>query len=149
VDARNTSNQVKDESLANLNKEFDPIKEVLKSQPYYPSIAWSEYEEFENGQAKSIDIRDIISYLITFDTRTYNSTTQPLIAYKDKGACLTYFQKEPVRMRNLYPPLPDILRLWDAVHEHWPDWYSEGRHEEAGIHGRFRKLTGITPLPET
>jgi hypothetical protein len=149
VDARNTSNQVKDESLANLRQEFDPLKEVLQSQPYFSSIAWSEYEEFDNGQAKAIDIRDIISYLITFDASTYNSTAQPLIAYKDKRACLKHFQEKTVSMRKLYPLLPEILKLWDAIHEHWPEWYSEGRHEEAGIHGRFGKLTGITMLPES
>lgn len=148
VEARNTSNQVKDESLANLRQEFEPIKDVLKNQPYYNSIAWSEYEEFENGQAKAIDIRDIISYLITFDAKYFNSTTQPLIAYKDKRACLKHFQERTQSMRKLYPLLPDILRSWDAIHEHWREWYGAGRQEEAGIQGRFGKLTGITMLPE-
>ncbi len=79
VEARNTSNQVRDESLANLRQEFEPIKEVLKPRPYYDLIAWSEYEELASGKPKPIDVRDIISYLITFDTGAYNSTTQPLI----------------------------------------------------------------------
>src|SRR6059058_5313171 len=84
VEARNTSNQVRDESLANLRQEFEPIKEVLREEDYFDQIAWSEYEELETGKAKPVDIRDIISYLITFDTSAFNnSTTQPLIAYKD------------------------------------------------------------------
>jgi hypothetical protein len=81
VEARNTSNQVRDESLANLRQEFEPLKEVLKPHSYADLIAWSEYEELEFGKPKPIDVRDIISYLITFDTSSYNSTNQPLIAY--------------------------------------------------------------------
>ena len=149
VEARNTSNQVRDESLANLRQEFEPLKNVLRNESYFDSIAWSEYEELETGKAKPIDVRDIISYLITFDTGAFNSTTQPLIAYKDKRACLRHFQQHKARLRKLYPLLPDILRLWDTIHENWPIWYSEGREEEAGITGRFGKLTAVIKGQET
>lgn len=148
VEARNTSNQVRDESLANLRQEFEPIKEVLKAQPYYNLISWSEYEELDSGNPKPIDVRDIISYLITFDTGSFNSTSQPLIAYKDKRACLHHFQRHTVRLKKLYPLLPDFLRLWDMIHENWGAWYGEGREEEAGIHGRFLKLTAIVQAQE-
>jgi hypothetical protein len=149
VEARNTSNQVRDESLANLRQEFDPLKEVLKKCAYFESIAWSEYEELESGKPKPIDVRDIISYLITFDVGAFNSTTQPLIAYKDKRACLRHFQNNVNRLRKLYPLLPDILQLWDGIHQEWPGWYREGRAEEAEINGRFLKLTAVVKGSET
>lgn len=148
VEARNTSNQVRDESLANLRQEFEPLKDVLKDQPYFDLIAWSEYEELETGKPKPIDVRDIISYLITFDTAAFSSTTQPLIAYKDKRACLRHFQEHAGRLRKLYAMLPSILQLWDEIHHSWPNWYGEGREEEAGIRGRFLKLTAILQVPE-
>jgi hypothetical protein len=148
VEARNTSNQVRDESLANLREEFEPLKEVLRDHSYFGSIAWSEYEELETGKAKPIDVRDIISYLITFDTGAFNSTTQPLIAYKDKRACLRHFQQNKKRLQKFYPLLPDFLKLWDTIHEHWPSWYGEGREEEAGFKGRFGKLTAVVHATE-
>ena len=149
VEARNTSNQVRDESLANLRQEFEPLKDVLRSQKYFDLIAWSEYEELETGKPKPIDVRDIISYLITFDTAAFNSTTQPLIAYKDKRACLHHFQQHSHRLEKLFPLLPDILLLWDEIHSSWRGWYSEGREEEAGISGRFLALTAILQASET
>jgi hypothetical protein len=148
VEARNTSNQVRDESLANLRQEFEPLKEVLIDQPYFDLIAWSEYEELETGKPKPIDVRDIISYLITFDIVAFSSTTQPLIAYKDKRACLRHFREHEKRLKKLYALLPDILQLWDEIHHNWPTWYGEGREEEAGIRGRFGKLTAISQGPE-
>lgn len=149
VEARNTSNQVRDESLANLRQEFEPIKEVLRDHAYFDAIAWSEYEELDSGKPKPIDVRDIISYLITFDTQAFNSTTQPLIAYKDKRACLRHFQDHKERLRKFYPLLPDVLRLWDEIHAGWRGWYGDGREEEAGIRGRFLKLTAVLQAPET
>ena len=148
VEARNTSNQVRDESLANLRNEFEPLKEVLAKDDYTESIAWSEYEELTLGKPKPIDVRNIISYLVTFDTGAFNSTTHPLIAYKDKRACLRHFQKHHSRLKKLYPLLPDILRLWDEIHIGWRSWYGEGREEEAGVRGRFGKLTAVSALKE-
>ena len=148
VEARNTSNQVKDESLANLRQEFEPIKVVLREQPYFDQIAWSEYEELDNDKAKPIDVRDIISYLITFDKKAFSSTVQPLIAYKDKRACLRHFQNEARELRKYYPLLPDFLKLWDQIHDSWSTWYNEGREEEAGFRGRFGKLTAIQSASE-
>jgi hypothetical protein len=148
VEARNTSNQVRDESLANLRREFEPLKEVLKGHPYSDSIAWKEYEEDESGEPKPIDVRDIISYLITFNRDFYNSAAkQPLIAYKDKRACLRHFQDNRKSLQKLYPLLPDILLLWDEIHSGWHEWYNQGRKEEVR-HGRFPDLTGIVQANE-
>lgn len=143
VDARNTSNQVKDESLENLKGSFDAIKDVLKDELYYDQIAWSEYEELESGKPKPIDVRELISYLIVFDTKEFNGTKQPLIAYKDKRACLNHFREHETRLRKYYRLLPEILLLWDDIHDNWFGWYKAGRLEEAGIPGRPGGLTGI------
>jgi hypothetical protein len=147
VEARNTSNQVKDESLANLSGEFEPIKDVLRSSDYFNAIAWSEYEE-ENGKPKPIDVRDLISYLVALDRKSFSSTKPPLIAYKDKRACLRHFQEHKKSLSRLYPLLPDILRLWDEIHEKWESWYNHGREQEAGIRGRFRGLTAVLQIDE-
>jgi hypothetical protein len=144
VEGRNTSNQVKDESLANLNEAFDPIKDILKKEKYFDLIAWKEYEEQEDGKPKPIDIRDIISYLVAFDNSSFSSTTQPIIAYADKRACLRHFLRNAPHFERLYHLLPDILKVWDQIHSNWQDWYNEGREEEAGIRGRFGKLTAVT-----
>jgi hypothetical protein len=148
VEARNTSNQVRDESLANLREEFEPLKDVLRKEPYFEHIAWSEYEELATGKPKPIDVRDIISFLITFDTKNFSSTAQPLIAYKDKRACLRHFQVHGSELKRLYPFLPTILQLWDEIHSRWGNWYGEGREEEAGIRGRFGKLTAVVQSQE-
>ena len=44
--------------------------------------------------------------------------------------------------------VPDMLKLWDEIHDGWRAWYGEGREEEAGIKGKFGKLTAILTAPE-
>src|ERR1700691_4120344 len=73
----------------------------------------------KTGKPKPIDVRDLISFLIAFDSSSFNSTTQPLIAYKDKRACLRHFQDNKNTLRKLYPLLPEILKLWDEIHMNW------------------------------
>lgn len=143
VDARNTSNQVKDQSLDNLKGKFDALKEILAGKPYDDLISWSEYEELETGKPKPIDVRDIISFLTLLDAEAFDGTKQPLIAYKDKRACLTHFRQNERRLRKYHQLLPDALLLWDEIHENWFEWYKESRSEEAGVSGRPGGLTGI------
>ncbi len=59
--ARNTSAQVRDESLANLEGKFDWVKEVVAKTPFADRIAYRENEE-----DKPLDIRDIIALMTLF-----------------------------------------------------------------------------------
>ena len=63
----NKSNQVKDESLMNLQGKFDKLKRALSSQPYANLIAYKEYEVLDNGTPKPIDVREVIAILTCFD----------------------------------------------------------------------------------
>ncbi len=49
VDARNTSNQVRDESLMNLAGEFDKLKKAVARRQYADLIAYKEHEIMEDG----------------------------------------------------------------------------------------------------
>ncbi len=92
---------------------------------------------------------NIISYLITFDTHSFNSTTQPLIAYKDKRACLRHFQEHKERLRKLYPLLPDILRLWDKIHQVGAAGTGRAGRRRQELRAASFKLTAVLQGTET
>src|SRR5205823_9456305 len=77
VDARNTSNQVRDQSLMNLSGEFDKLKKALSKAPYADLIAYKEYEVLANGDPKPIDVRDIIAILTAFEREHFDDKTHP------------------------------------------------------------------------
>lgn len=138
VDARNTSNQVRDQSLMNLSGEFDKLKKALSKEPYADLIAYKEYEVLPNGDAKPIDVRDIIAILTAFERENFDEKTHPINAYRSKAACLKHFADNTKAYQKIYPLAADILQLYDTIQLLLPDLYNKVRG------GKFGHLTGVT-----
>lgn len=138
VGARNTSTQVKDQSLANLSQHFDAIKEILKNEPYANRIAYKETEFNEDGSRKDIDVKEILSYLICFDREGFGDNNHPVIAYSGKSSVLKYADAENNRQRlqKYLPLLPEILVLRDEIYEQMPAAWND-------IGGKFGALEGV------
>ena len=150
VDARNSSNQVRDESLMNLAKDFQQIQDALRGEPYADKIAYKEYQTFENGEPKPISIREVISYLITMDRKNFTRTVHPINAYRSKAACLKHFAQHKDDFKPIYPIAKEVLRLWDTIHLELPELYNKMRGERGGVSGgKFGKLTGVAYLDDS
>lgn len=136
VGARNTSTQVKEQSLENLRQHFDSIKEVLKDKPYADRIAYKETELNEDGSRKDIDVKEILSYLICFDSEGFGDCNHPVIAYSGKTAALKYVVDNRDRLQKYLSLLPEILALRDEIYEKMPIvWNDDG--------GKFGRLEGV------
>lgn len=137
VEARNTSNQVRDQSLLNLSGEFDKLKKALSKTQYADLIAYKEYEVLPNGEPKPVDVRDIIAILTAFERDHFDDKTHPINAYRSKAACLHHFEANTKSYQKIYPLAPDILELYDLIQLYLPDLYNKGG-------GKFGHLTGVT-----
>jgi hypothetical protein len=145
VDARNTSNQVRDESLMNLAGKFDDLKKALKGAPYFDLIAFKEFETSQNGEQKPIDVREIIGILTAFDRDHFDSRVHPINAYRSKAACLKHFGENLDSYEKIYPLAKDILALCDHVRDKLPYLYNQARGETGNVTGgKFGKLTGVS-----
>jgi hypothetical protein len=138
VDARNTSNQVRDQSLMNLSGEFEKLKKALSKAPYSDKIAFKEYEVLPDGEPKPIDVRDVIAILTAFERDYYDEKTHPINAYRSKAACLQHFKEHTKSYEKIYHLSSDILELYDLIQLHLPDLYNKVRG------GKFGHLTGVT-----
>jgi len=145
VDARNTSNQVKDESLMNLGGSFDALKEVLSGTSYYDKIAFSEFEiDTKTGQPKPIDIREIIAILMTFDADNFTDMVHPINAYRSKSTCLKHFKDNQKSFKKIYPIAKEILALYDHIQLELPSLYNAARGQNGEVkNGKFGRLTGV------
>ena len=151
VEARNTSNQVKDESLLNLQGAFDRIKAKLQGETYKDLIAYKEYEIYEGDdgtKSKPIDIREIVSLLTVFDKVQFGDNSHPIVAYSSKAACLSRFENNPESYEKIYTLVPDILRLWDVIYRDLPEWYRSAKANQ-GQGSRFGGITGVSTLKGT
>lgn len=148
--ARNTSNQVREESLMRLQGRFKPLEDALCDQPYVGDIAWKEYETYDNGTPKPIDVRDIISILYMFDAESFPSGKHPINGYRSKQACIKEFEKRTGSdgagaYDKVYPLVPDLLRLHDEIFAELPQLYNESRKAFSMDvnRGRFGGLKGV------
>ena len=139
VESRNTSTQVKEQSIEELKKNYEEIKNVLKGQPYAENIAYKEYELLEDGSKKNIDIKEILSYLVCFDVEEFGSEKHPIKAYSSKASVVQHFRDNQTRMSKYVELLPSILELRDFIYLELPDAYNLSG-------GKFGGLTGVIEL---
>lgn len=152
--ARNTSVQVKDNSIAELEKKFELIKEPLKN---VQGMDLNKHIAFkENEGNKRISVENIISILYNFNIDDFSDAErQPISTYSQKSYCLKQYIKfhnemgdteeskkaNPFyKMQNI---IPEILTLYDHIESTLNEKYRESDGK-----GRYGALKGIQSKKE-
>lgn len=141
--ARNTSVQVQDKSIAELEDRFEIIKEPIENEPYSHNIY------FKENDVGDIDVTDIIAILNLFNIEKYpNKNENPIISYTGKGQCIKNYisihkelvntiENPYVKMKNI---IPDIFKLYDHLEKNMRKFYSNGISNK-----KYGAVTGVTP----
>lgn len=96
---RNTSNQVDFKSIQELEKNFEIIKEIVKDMNFADKISYKMYEQDEDNNRKTIDVREIIAIIMMFCQSVYPyhskdgglNPSQSVQCYTGKEATLKKF----------------------------------------------------------
>jgi len=135
---RNTVLQVKEESIENLMRHFDTLKEAVAGCPYADKVGW---EESANTAYDVVDILAIMTALnpVLFpNERDGGDVTHPIIAADHKRACLKLFKENQEIYNRLAPLLPDMLHLYDLIRSDARDRYNATGKGKRG--GRLRVM---------
>lgn len=144
--ARNSSVQVQDKSIAELENRFDIIKKAIENEPYFNRIY---FKENENGD---IDVSDVISILNLFNIDKYpNKNENPIISYTGKGQCIKNYisihRDYGNTLNNPYSKMskviPDIFKLYDYLEKNMRRFYSNGISNK-----KYGLITGVTTKKE-
>lgn len=142
--ARNTSVQVKDESIAELEKRFDPLKKVIAKEPFARRVSYKENEEGD------IDITDILTILNMFNIDRYNKLKDfPINSYNSKKTCIDLYiaenkkEEETGNKRSnpyykMEPIMIKIFKLYDKIEKNIGDYY-----REANKGGKYGSVKGV------
>lgn len=141
--ARNTSTQVQDKSIAELEHRFDLIKDIIKNEPFNNNVYFRENDKGD------IDVADIISMLTLFNLEKYPDINSfPVIAYSGRKKCIDYYieahkksEENPVanpyyRMRNI---MIDIFKLYDMLESNIGAYY-----KQKNASGRYGSVKGVS-----
>lgn len=116
--ARNTSVQVQDKSIAELEDRFDIIKNALADENYISRVF------FKENDTGDIDVADLLAILNMFNIDRYvGMNTFPINSYSSKKKCIDLYisdhKEHGESMDNPYMKMvsimPDIFRLYDTI----------------------------------
>lgn len=140
--ARNTSTQVQDKSIAELENRFDLIKETIKNEPFSDNVYFRENDRGE------IDVADIISMLTMFNIERFPDINSfPVMAYSFKKKCIDYYiashkatEGNPnanpyYRMRSI---MLDIFKLYDMLEANIGNYY-----KQKNATGKYGSVKGV------
>lgn len=114
AEARNTSVQVDEKSMAELQQKFDPIKEGLEGMPFFTRIAFKQnqqaFDDVTNKRLKMIDAREVVSIINMFNIDKFDAMNHPIKAYSSKAKMLELYLNNPDSYRRYVNIMPEIGR---------------------------------------
>jgi hypothetical protein len=131
--ARNTSVQVKQKSLAELEGKLDIVHELVEGTPFEKEIAYVENED------KPIDVENVIALLTLFHTKIHGEA-QPWYTYSIKARTLQVYLDHERSYAGLAPIAPKIFQLHDHIKRTFSDYY---KSVTGGSFGRLGALKEI------
>lgn len=138
--ARNTSTQVEDKSIAELENRFQIIKDVISTENFASRVY------FKENDTGDIDVTDILSILNMFNIERYNNMDVfPITSYSGKKKCIDYYIKAHKEfgdsIENPYvkmkPIMIDIFKLYDEIETKMNYFY-----KKKNSNGRYGSVKG-------
>lgn len=142
-DARNTSVQVSDMALFNLDDNFDDIKTAIAGQEYADLIA---YKDNEN---KPIHVSELLRLMYALDIDKYpDDNAAPVQSYSGKAQVFKRYKQafETPFYKSLTKQLPTLVELYDIIERELPEKYKEYKKAQGVANPRFGSVRGIESL---
>lgn len=142
-DARNTSVQVSDMALFNLDDNFNSIKTAIADQVYADLIA---YKDNEN---KPIHVSELLRLMYAFDIDKYpDDNAAPVQSYSGKAQVFKRYKQtfETPFYKSLTRHLPMLVKLYDVIERELPEKYKEYKKAQGVANPRFGSVRGIESL---
>ena len=142
-DARNTSVQVSDMALFNLDDNFDDIKAAIDGQSYADMIA---YKDNEN---KPIHISELLRLMYAFDIEKYpDDSAAPVQSYSGKAQVFKRYKQafETPFYKSLTVQIPTLVELYDVIERELPEKYKDYKKAMGVANPRFGSVRGIESL---
>lgn len=139
-DARNTSVQVSDIALFNLEDSFEDIREAIKDEPYASEIA---YKDNDN---KPISISELLRLMYAFDIKKYrDDTIAPIQSYSSKAQVFKRYKDEYSTpfYRALTKQVPLLVKLYDTIEMEISSKYNDYKRAMGYSSPHFGNVKGV------
>lgn len=140
ADARNTSVQVSDIALYELDDKFQFIKQAVKNETYANDIA------IKDNSKKRLPVIELLKLLFAYNVYHFkDNKTAPTQAYSGKSSVFKDFKQDLdentghfKRYEDLAKLLPKLVKLYDYIEVDFPNKYLNYKSS-----GKFGAVRGI------
>ncbi|ADU26489.1 AIPR family protein [Ethanoligenens harbinense] len=142
-DARNTSVQVSDMALFNLDNNFEDVKDAVSGQVY---ADWIAYKDNEN---KAIHVSELLRLMYAFDIDRFpDDNAAPVQSYSGKAQVFKRYKQafETPFYKSLTKQIPVLVELYDLIERELPEKYKEYKKSQGVSNPRFGSVRGIESL---
>ncbi|HFK1711820.1 MULTISPECIES: AIPR family protein [Bacillus cereus group] len=122
--ARNTSTQVDEKSIAELEGKFAPIKDSIGGMPFYNRVAFKQNQHSDRRGVKVIDAREIVAIMTMFNIDGYGPDSHPTASYSSKAKVLTEYLKDQSEFEKMHNIAPDMFDLYSKIEMDFPFAYN-------------------------
>lgn len=139
-DARNTSVQVSDIALFNLEDSFEDVRKAIKNEPYADHIA---YKDNEN---KPINVSELLRLMYALDIEKYpDDNMAPIQSYSGKAQVFKRYKDayDTPFYKALTKQLPVLVKLYDLIETELPVKYNEYKKKLGVAIPRFGSVKGV------
>ena len=139
-DARNTSVQVSDLALFNLEESFEDVKNAIKDEAYAKYIA---YKDNEN---KPIYVSELLRLMYAFDIVKYpDDVVAPIQSYSGKAQVFKRYKDayDTVFYKELTKELPTLVKLYDVIERDISAKYYEYKKNLGVSRPQFGRVKGV------
>ena len=139
-DARNTSVQVSDIALFNLEDSFDDIRDAVKNEPYADKIA------YKDNDRKQINISELLRLMYAFDIVKYpDDNAAPIQSYSGKAQVFKRYKDafDTAFYKSLTKQLPLLVDLYDLIERELCLKYNDYKKKLGVAMPRFGNVKGV------
>ena len=139
-DARNTSVQVSDIALFNLEDSFEDVRQAIANEPYAKDIA---YKDNEN---KPINISELLRLMYAFDIKKYpDDKNAPIQSYAFKAQVFKRYKDaySTPFYKALTKELPLLVKLYDLVEQDISNKYNDYKKDLGFAQPHFGNVKGV------
>ena len=139
-DARNTSVQVSDIALFNLEDSFEDVRAAINGEPYADQIA------YKDNETKPIGVSELLRLLYAFDIKKYpDDNMAPIQSYSGKAQVFKRYKEAYTTSfyRAITRQLPILVKLYDTIEKEIGNKYDEYKKSLGFSQPHFGNVKGV------
>ena len=144
-DARNTSREVSDAALFNLDERFQEVRDAIKDESYADKVS------YKDNEGKEIHVVSLLRLMYAFDIDKFpDDSAAPVQSFSGKAQVFKRYSVAYTTpfYQALTKELPRLVLLYDTIERELPNKYKDYKQRSGIAKPTFGRVRGVENVSE-